>query len=115
MIPPYEFIPLAEETGLIIPIGEWVIKTACKQNKSWQEASFTSIYVAVNISACQFQQNNFVENIKQVLKETKLDPQYLELEMTESIMQNIEQLTVVLNELKTALISLGKIVEVEFY
>ena len=107
LISPLEFIPLAEETGLIIPIGEWVVKTACKQNKSWQEAGFPSIYVAVNVSAYQFQQNNFVENIKQVLKETKLDPQYLELEMTESIMQNIEQLTVVLNELKNIGIKLS--------
>ena len=107
LISPDEFIPLAEETGLIIPIGEWVIKTACKQNKSWQESGLPSIYIAVNISAYQFQQNNFVENIKKVLKETKLDPQYLELEMTESIMQNIEQLTVVLNELKNIGIQLS--------
>lgn len=101
LISPAEFIPVAEETGLIIPIGEWVLKTACKQNKSWQEAGFPSIYVAVNISAYQFQHKNFVETIKQVLKETKLDPQYLELEITESTVQNMKELMVVLNELKT--------------
>ena len=93
MISPAEFIPVAEETGLIIPIGKWVVKTACEQNKSWQEAGFPHIYVAVNISVCQFQHNDFVETINQVLIETKLNPQYLELEMTESIMQNMKQLT----------------------
>lgn len=100
LISPAEFIPLAEETGLIIPIGEWVLKTACKQNKGWQESGFSSIYVAVNVSASQFQHKNFIETIKQVLKETKLKPQYLELELTESYIHNIKELMVVMNELK---------------
>lgn len=107
LISPSEFIPIAEETGLIVPIGEWVIKTACKQNKSWQEAGFPPIYVAVNISAYQFQHESFVEIIKQVLKETKLKSQYLELEVTESIMQNIKELMVVINELKNTGVKLA--------
>ena len=100
LISPAEFIPVAEETGLIIPIGEWVLKTVCKQNKSWQEAGLPPIHVAVNISVYQFQYKNFIETINQVLEETKLKPEYLELEMTESIMQNMNQLMIVLNELK---------------
>lgn len=100
LIPPSEFIPVAEETGLIIPIGKWILKTACKQNKIWQESGLPSIYIAVNVSVYQFQDKNFLKIIEEVLKETELDPQYLDLEMTESIMQNIEQLTIVLNKLK---------------
>lgn len=100
LIPPNEFIPLAEEIGLIVDIGKWVLKTACKQNKIWQEAGFPPIHIAVNISARQFQRNNFIETIQQVLKDTEIDSKYLELEITESIMQNIEELTVVLNKLK---------------
>lgn len=101
LIPPNQFIPVAEETGLIVPIGKWVLKTACKQNKIWQEAGLSSIYVAVNVSVYQFQDKDFLKTVEEVLKDTELDPQYLELEMTESIMQNIEQLTIVLNKLKT--------------
>lgn len=107
MISPAEFIPVAEETGLIIPIGKWILKTACEQNKNWQDAGFPPIYVAVNISVYQFQHKDFVETINQVLAETKLNPQYLELEMTESIMQNMKQLMVVLNELKNIGIKLS--------
>lgn len=100
LIPPNEFIPLAEETGLIIDIGKWVLKTACKQNKIWQEAGLPSIDIAVNISARQFQQSNFLNIIKEVLEETKLNPVHLQLEITESIMQNIDELNLILNELK---------------
>ncbi|WP_432664175.1 EAL domain-containing protein [Wukongibacter baidiensis] len=100
LIPPNEFIPLAEEIGIIIDIGKWVLRTACRQNKNWQEAGFPSILMAVNISGRQFQDNHFVETIHQILEETELDPQYLELEITESIMQNIEEVTVVLDQLK---------------
>lgn len=101
IIPPDEFIPLAEETGLIVEIGNWVLKTACKQNKIWQEAGHTLMDVAVNISARQFQKKDFVETIKAILQDTNLPPQYLELEITESIMQNISELNLVLNELKS--------------
>lgn len=84
VILPIDFIPLAEETGLIIPIGEWVLKTACKQNKAWQKAGLPPIRVAVNITTQQLNQYNLVEFVKEVLNETQLDPCYLELELTEN-------------------------------
>ncbi|MGG1551222.1 EAL domain-containing protein [Paenibacillus ferrarius] len=87
-ISPVEFIPMAEETGLIIPIGEWVLKEACRQNKEWQERGFPPIRMAVNISSRQFQQSNLIEVVSQTLKETGLDAKYLELELTESIIQD---------------------------
>lgn len=85
MVSPAAFIPIAEETGLIIPIGEWVLRTACTQNKHWQEQGFPPLRIAVNISARQFKEPNFVNLVKNILNETKLDPQWLELEVTESI------------------------------
>ncbi len=85
LIPPDRFIPLAEETGLICPIGEWVLRTACAQNKLWQLAGLPPLRMAVNLSTRQFQQRNLVKIIAQVLKETGLEPGYLELEITESI------------------------------
>lgn len=85
LIPPGEFIPLAEETGLIIPIGEWVLRTACMQNVAWQQAGFEPMKMAVNISPIQFHQGCFVEVVLDALQESGLDPQYLELEITEGI------------------------------
>lgn len=87
MIPPDRFIPVAEESGLIVPIGEWVLRTACHQIKAWQEAGFRDIKVAVNLSARQFHQERLVEMVGQVIKETGLDPHSgaLELELTESM------------------------------
>jgi len=101
LIPPGDFIPMAEDTGLIVPIGEWVLRTACAQNKAWQDASFPPIRVAVNLSARQFQLQNLVEVISRILKETGLDPCWLELEITESVaMQNAEYTVKMLQELK---------------
>ncbi len=100
MISPLEFIPLAEETGLIVSIGEWVLKTACKQNKVWQDEGLKKMRMAVNISAVQFQNKNFLNSVKNILEETKLKPEYLELEITESIMHNIKELKKILIELK---------------
>jgi EAL domain-containing protein (putative c-di-GMP-specific phosphodiesterase class I) len=100
LVPPDEFIPLAEEIGLIIPLGAWVLQTACLQNKRWQEAGLPALRVAVNISAAQFKQKNLVEFVARVLQDTGLDPQYLELEVTESvIMQNAEEATLLLERL----------------
>lgn len=107
LVPPAEFIPLAEEMGLIVPIGKWVLETACKQNKVWQQAGFPSIYVAVNISPRQLQDEFFIETVRQVLKETELEPQYLELEITESIMKNVEEATLMLNKLKAIEVSIS--------
>ncbi|MFK2826605.1 EAL domain-containing protein [Bacillus sp. B190/17] len=85
MISPAEFIPLAEETGLIVSIGEWVLRTACKQNQEWQKSGFPEMSISVNLSPRQFQQVNLVELVNEVLSDIGLDPQYLELEITESI------------------------------
>jgi len=84
MIPPSRFIPVAEDTGLIRQIGEWVIKTACRQLKTWQQMGFTGLRIAVNISARQFRQPDLVSKIDKILAETGLNPQCLELELTES-------------------------------
>jgi diguanylate cyclase (GGDEF)-like protein/PAS domain S-box-containing protein len=101
MVSPCNFIPLAEETGLIDPIGEWVIRTACAQNKAWQDANLPQLPVAVNLSARQFRLTNIAGSISQVLQETGLDPCYLELEITESlVMQNVERVSAILKELK---------------
>jgi diguanylate cyclase (GGDEF)-like protein len=86
-----EFIPLAEETGLIIPIGEWVLRTACSESKAWQKAGLKPILVTANVSSIQFMQNNFVESVSRILSDTGLDPKYLQLELTESaIMKDVE-------------------------
>lgn len=99
-ISPAKFIPLAEETGLIISIGEWVLKTACIQAKKWIESGCDFNTIAVNISVKQFRQENFVEVIKDVLETVDLDPKYLELEVTESIlMQDGGKTALIINEL----------------
>ena len=85
-IPPMRFIPLAEQSGLIVPIGSWVLREACRQAKSWQEAGYGAIPVAVNVSPMQFQQPDFLEIVSRVLRETGLSPQCLELEITESLL-----------------------------
>ncbi|WP_413175158.1 EAL domain-containing protein [Anabaena azotica] len=101
LIPPATFIPIAEETGLILPISEWVLKTACLQNKTWQQKlNLSSLSVAVNLSARQFQQPNLVGMVEQVLSETKLAHRYLELEITETVaMQDVELTQKILKEL----------------
>lgn len=101
LISPSEFVPLAEDTGLIVPIGEWVLRNACLQNKAWQEQGFSPIQMAVNISARQFDQQDLAEMVIRTLDETNLDPAHLELELTESsLMQNPETVADVLHKLK---------------
>ncbi|MCH8346206.1 MAG: PAS domain S-box protein, partial [Chloroflexi bacterium] len=98
---PAEFIPVAEETGLIVPLGEWVLRTACAQNKAWQAAGYPPMRVAVNLSARQFQQRDLVEVVDEVLKETGLEARWLQLEITEGIaMQDVESNIAVLRELR---------------
>jgi len=98
---PESFIPIAEETSLIVPIGEWILQTACAQNKIWQSLNLSPTRVTVNISSIQFMQKNFVETVKRILIETGLDPRYLELELTESlIMEHAEATITNLAELK---------------
>jgi diguanylate cyclase (GGDEF)-like protein len=102
LVPPGDFIPLAEETGLILPIGEWVLREACRQNREWQNKGFARMRVGVNISARQFQQQHLSETVIRILEEADLGPEFLELELTESsIMSNAEATIVVLNKLQT--------------
>lgn len=84
-VSPGEFIPMAEEMGLIAPLGEWVLETACRQTKAWQAQGLGLMRVAVNVSARQFEQKNITEKVSAILTETGLDPKYLELELTESL------------------------------
>jgi diguanylate cyclase (GGDEF)-like protein/PAS domain S-box-containing protein len=84
LLSPDQFINLAEDTGLIVPLGEWVLYTACAQNKAWQMLGFSPIRVAVNLSPLQFQQQNLVQLIVKILEQTGLDPHWLDLEITES-------------------------------
>jgi len=98
---PAEFIPLAEETGLIISLGDWVLREACRQNRAWQNDGLAPLRVAVNISASQLQQRDLVERIAAVLQDSGLEPQWLELEITESVvMQNPTEAIDVLGRLK---------------
>lgn len=99
-ISPGEFIPLAEETGLIVQLGKWVLRKACEQNKKWHDLGYNKIPIAVNISVRQIQDDDFVDSVIDILNDVGLDPNYLELEITESIMQDIVRSTVVLNQLK---------------
>jgi len=100
LLNPEEFIPFTEDTGLIEPIGEWVLKEACLEAKRWQDKGLPPIRVAVNLSMRQFVASNFVDKVADALKEAKLAPQYLELEITESFLaQNVEQATEILHGL----------------
>ncbi|HKU73140.1 MAG TPA: EAL domain-containing protein [Pyrinomonadaceae bacterium] len=102
LVPPSEFIPLAEDTGLIVPIGEWVLREACLQGRRWVEQGFAPIPIAVNISARQFHDRDLAQTVIKILEETGLSPKYLELELTESsIMQNAEFAASMLNQLKS--------------
>ncbi|QYR20896.1 EAL domain-containing protein [Paenibacillus sp. sptzw28] len=85
MVPPSKFIPIAEDTGLIVPIGEWVLRTVCVQSQAWQSSGIPPVKIAVNLSARQLQQINLVGQIKQIIEESGLNPGYLELEITENM------------------------------
>lgn len=101
IIPPFQFIDIAEETGLIEQIGKWVLETACKQTKKWHDKGYKDINIGVNISAYQFEQRNFVDIVRKILVETKLNPNCLDLEITESIaMKNEISVITKLKELK---------------
>jgi diguanylate cyclase (GGDEF)-like protein/PAS domain S-box-containing protein len=101
LIPPGRFIPAAEDSGLIVPLGAWVLHTACAQNKAWQATGLKPVCMAVNLSARQFRQQDLVEVVTRILQETGLDAAYLELELTESmVMQNVETTIATLTRLK---------------
>lgn len=100
VIQPLDFLNVAEDTGLILPIGEMVLRRACAQNKAWQRAGFAPIRVAVNITSAQILNQNLVTLVKDVLKETKLDAKYLELELTENILVGSDEVIHTINNLK---------------
>ena len=100
-VPPASFIGLAEEMGLITPIGDWVLRTACAQARAWQLAGHGPLRLAVNLSARQFKQKNLLHAVAQVLADTGLDAAHLELELTESmVMHDVEQATAIMAKLK---------------
>jgi EAL domain-containing protein (putative c-di-GMP-specific phosphodiesterase class I) len=100
-VPPASFIPLAEETGLIVRIGEWVLRTACAQAKAWQSMGLPSLVMSVNLSARQFLQQDIVGSVRNALEQTGLAPEYLELELTESLIaKDIEKVVVTIDQLK---------------
>ena len=108
LVPPDKFIRIAENSGLIVPIGEWVVRTACRQARKWQDEGLPAVSVAVNVSAVQFRQEGFCELIRRVLHETGLAPQYLELELTESLLlANADLMLSVVQELKAMGVTLA--------
>ena len=101
IVSPDEFIPIAEETGLIIEIGKWIKETACIQNKAWQDAGLPAIPVSINLSAHRFLEKDLLVNIRDILAKTKLDPKYLQIEIVEtSLLKNEKVVFSILDELK---------------
>ena len=108
LVSPLDFIPVAEETGLIVPIGDWVLRTACRQAKQWQDDGHSPFVLSVNVSAIQFRHEGIVDSVRGVLEETGLEPRYLELELTESIVaDDLEGTRQILDELKALGLSLA--------
>jgi diguanylate cyclase (GGDEF)-like protein/PAS domain S-box-containing protein len=101
LVPPVQFIPIAEECGLIVPIGRWVLREACRQARAWQDAGLPPTGIAINISAVELRAKDFVAGVRAILAETGLQPHYLELELTETfLMQDSDSTAAVLEALK---------------
>jgi diguanylate cyclase (GGDEF)-like protein/PAS domain S-box-containing protein len=101
LVPPTQFVPIAEDCGLILPIGRWVLREACRQARAWQDAGLPLLPIAVNVSAVEFRDKGFVEGVRTILSETGLPARYLELELTEGVlMEDAESAAAVLLELK---------------
>ncbi|GAB1782973.1 MULTISPECIES: putative bifunctional diguanylate cyclase/phosphodiesterase [Priestia] len=98
---PNEFLPILEEVGLIVPIGKWVLEEACKQMKAWTELNSKASKIGVNVSPIQLKSSRFVAEMEQILKKTSLEPHFLELEITESVIQNSQESKKVLNRLRS--------------
>jgi EAL domain-containing protein (putative c-di-GMP-specific phosphodiesterase class I) len=108
LVPPDKFIPLAEEAGLIAPIGDWVLYQACRQNKAWQDAGLPHAAICVNVSARQFMDKNWVGRVADALAKSGMDAAYLELELTESlIMQDAGQAVATMKELQVLGVNLS--------
>ncbi len=102
VIMPGEFIPVAEETGLIVPMGAWALREACRQMRQWHEETGSELIIAVNLSTLQLHESNLTETVREVLEQSGLAPQYLELEFTESaIMQNVKETIAIMLQFKT--------------
>lgn len=109
IIPPGKFIPLAEETGLIVPLGEWILRESCRQATEWQKSNFPPLILSVNISGRQFEDRGFIDKLKNVLNETGLNPEMLELEITESVLTNVKSTIEILKEIR----KLGVLISVD--
>jgi diguanylate cyclase (GGDEF)-like protein/PAS domain S-box-containing protein len=108
VIAPFKFIPVVENSSLIIDIGNWVLRTACLQTKEWHKDGFDKLVVSVNVTNYQLKQDDYIDSVKEILKEVDFNPAYLELEITEStIMEDIEKMLIKLNELKNLGISIS--------
>ena len=102
LIPPGSFIPIAEQTGLIVPIGEWVLREACRQNKAWQDAGLPPLTIAVNASARQFKSGGLIQAVVDALQDSGLEAEFLELELTESlIMQDVDLAVSVMRQIQS--------------
>jgi diguanylate cyclase (GGDEF)-like protein/PAS domain S-box-containing protein len=101
LVPPSQFVPVAEDCGLILPIGRWVLREACRQARAWQDVGLPPLPIAVNVSAVEFRKKGFVSAVRAILSETGLDPRHLELELTEGVlMEDVESTASVLRALK---------------
>jgi EAL domain-containing protein (putative c-di-GMP-specific phosphodiesterase class I) len=101
LVPPAQFIPIAEECGIIVPVGRWVLREACRAACAWHEAGFAALRVAVNVSAVELRDKGFADNLRAILAETGLDPARLELELTEAFLfHDVESTAKVLGALK---------------
>ncbi|MCB1176958.1 MAG: EAL domain-containing protein [Leptospiraceae bacterium] len=108
MIPPFEFIPVAEKTGLIIPIGEWVIKESCEQGKRWIDSGMDPFKIAVNLSSEQIKLNNIIKTIEDIINKTGIDKKFIQIEITESAaMENLDKAKKTLNEFKELGVSIA--------
>lgn len=108
MVPPDRFIPISEESGHIVPIGEWVLRTACTQNKAWQIAGYDPFKISINVSAIQLRQPNFDQTVSAILEETGLEARWVELEVTEStLMENTASMKTCLMNLKALGLSIA--------
>lgn len=108
-VPPSEFIPIAESSGLIVPLGDWILERVFRYQKEWREKGYRGVRIAINISPKQFKQEQFVEKLSALLEQYKIEPSSIELEITEGSMMNVDETTMILQQLK----SLGVYVSVD--